>query len=151
MDLGLNGKVVMVTGGSGDIGSAVVRAFGTERARVGIAYHENRARAELMAEEVVDLGGEAMVTPYDVADADSIEAAITSVINRWDRVEVLVHAALRPEVAPWGIGFEDQSIGDWENSLHANLWGTMATVRAVIPSMRVRGWGRIVLVAANAL
>lgn len=151
MDLGLAGKVVLVTGGSGDIGSAVARAFGAERARVCLTYHDNRARAEQVAEEVVRLGAEAMVAPFDLADAASIEAVVATVINQWDGVDVLVHAALRPEAAAWGIGFEDQSIDDWEDSLHANLWGTMATVRAVVPSMRIRGWGRIVLVAANAL
>jgi hypothetical protein len=64
----------------------------------------------IVAEEVRRLGAGAMVTPYDLADADSIEAAVTSVINQWDGVDVLVHAALRTEAAAWGIGFEDQSI-----------------------------------------
>jgi NAD(P)-dependent dehydrogenase (short-subunit alcohol dehydrogenase family) len=151
MDLGLEGKVVLVTGGSGDIGSAVARAFGSERTRVAIAYHQGRATGELVAAEVVKLGGEAMITAYDLADDDSVGTAVANVINQWGRIDILVHAALRPEPAAWGFAFEDQSIDDWDASLHANLWGTMVTVRAVVPSMRSHGWGRIVLVAANAL
>jgi 3-oxoacyl-[acyl-carrier protein] reductase len=151
MDLGLTRKIVLVTGGTGDIGSAVARAFGTERARVAVAYRENRTSADAIAAEIVELGGESMVVAYDLADIDSIEAAVTNVTDRWGGVDILVHAALQPEAAAWGIGFEDQSVGDWETSLHANLWGTMATIRAVVPPMRGRGWGRIVLIAANAL
>jgi NAD(P)-dependent dehydrogenase (short-subunit alcohol dehydrogenase family) len=116
-----------------------------------VAYNRNRDRAEAVAAEVVERGGEAMLTPCDIADAGSIQAAVTRVTERWDGVDVLVQAALRPEGATWGVAFEEQSVADWDDSLHANLWGTMAVIRAVVPSMRARGWGRIVLIAANAL
>jgi NAD(P)-dependent dehydrogenase (short-subunit alcohol dehydrogenase family) len=151
MDLGLTGKVALVTGGSGDIGSAVARAFGRERARVAITYQDNRSRAEAVANEVIDLGGEAMITQCNLADVESIEAAVARVTEVWLGIDVLVQAALRPEAAAWGVGFEDESTTEWDASLHANLWGTMAVARAVVPSMRARGWGRIVLIAANAL
>lgn len=151
MDLGLAGKVILVTGGSGTIGSAVAMAFGREQARVAVAYNTNRDKADEVAAEVVGRGGEAMVTFCDIADADSLQAAVARVIERWDGIDVLVQAALQPETVAWGVGFEEQLVSDWDDSLHANLWGTMAVIRAVVPSMRARGSGRIVLIAANAL
>jgi 3-oxoacyl-[acyl-carrier protein] reductase len=150
VDLELDRRVVLVTGGSGGIGASIARAFGAERARVALTYHHHRERAERVAREVERLGGEATVVGYDLADLASVRAAVALVEERWGGVDVLVANAVRSETSPPG-PFEARPVEEWREVLRSNLEGTLATVQAVLPSMKARGWGRLVLVAANAL
>lgn len=76
MDLQLKDAAVLVTGSSAGIGRATAIAFGREGARVAVTYHKDPQGAEETAEQVRDAGGQALVTHYNLADADSIRSSI---------------------------------------------------------------------------
>lgn len=151
MDLGLAGKVALVTGGSGSVGSAVCRCLGSEGARVAIAYHSGRKEAEQLAAEVCEGPGQALLLHHDLEDPASIRAGVQSVTERWGGPEILVACAwVQP---PWagGPGPVDPSPPQvWQQQLRVNLEGTSHCVQAALPAMRSRGWGRIVLISSGA-
>jgi NAD(P)-dependent dehydrogenase (short-subunit alcohol dehydrogenase family) len=82
MDLGLSGKVVLVTGGSRGIGGAAARLFAREGARVAITYRENGERAERVAMEV-----EGLALRFELGEPETIRAAVGAVLERWGQVE----------------------------------------------------------------
>ncbi|MEY9836973.1 SDR family NAD(P)-dependent oxidoreductase [Streptacidiphilus sp. EB103A] len=152
MDTGLKDRVVLVTGASTGIGAATARAYGAEGARVAITYRNNPQKAEKVAAEVEAAGGQALVVRLDLEELSTVEQAATTVIEHWGGIDVLVANAVR-----WGgdgppdpsIRFEDVPLSEWEAMINANLVGAAAQVRAVLPSMRARGWGRIVLISSS--
>lgn len=150
MDLGLVGKVVLITGGSGSIGGHLARAFAAEGAKVAITYHSNMDGAHQVAEDVRGLGGQAVIVRYDLMDRESIRAAFDTVAAEWGGVDVLVvNASAIPGTKVEPVAFEDVPIEEWQPSLRADVEGSFHTVQAALPWMKKQGWGRIVFVSAN--
>src|SRR5215472_12040724 len=130
MDLGLRDKVVLVTGSSSGIGKAAALAFAGEGARVIVTYHENQPGAEATAEQVRVAGGQALVLHYDLANPDSVRAAVQSVQTEWGALNVLVNnAVLMSGAGPTGKPFEDLPIERWQETLRGNLEGIILTIK----------------------
>jgi len=151
MDLSLQRRVALVTGSSQGIGRAAAELFAREGARVAITYRRNKTMAEAVASAVEQAGSEAMVVPYDLCDRQSIRSAVSTILDQWGRIDVLVNNAVqwgaRP---PWRAPqFEELPEQEWSEILRANIEGTYLTIQAVIPSMRSGGWGRIVNVSSG--
>jgi NAD(P)-dependent dehydrogenase (short-subunit alcohol dehydrogenase family) len=150
MDTGLANKVAVVTGASSGIGAATAAALGREGARVALTYRGNEAGAQVVAARVRDAGGEAMTVGLALEDTDSISTGIAEVIDRWGGIDVLVANAVRwPQARAEQGRAESLPLSEWQESLRTNLEGTIATVNAVLPSMRERDWGRIVLISSS--
>jgi NAD(P)-dependent dehydrogenase (short-subunit alcohol dehydrogenase family) len=150
MDLGLRDRVVLVTGASSGIGRATADSFAREGARVAITYHGNEDAARATAGAVEEAGGSAMTMRLALEDPDSIAAGVDEVVARWRRIDVLVAGAVQwPTDRAEGGRAEALSLDQWDEGLRVNLEGTIATVNAVLPSMRAGGWGRIVLISSG--
>lgn len=149
MDLGLKYKRVMITGATRGIGRATARLFAGEGARVAITYHSSDDEAKKVVEE---LGGDerACAVRYDLADPQSIRAAVTAVEERWGGIDVLVANAQSwvwvdaDKLPP----FEDLPTDQWFALMRANVEGHMLAVQGALRGMRKRGWGRIVLLSS---
>ncbi|MGA5305649.1 SDR family NAD(P)-dependent oxidoreductase [Nucisporomicrobium flavum] len=146
MDLGLRGKVVVVTGGTGGIGEAAVRAFTAEGARVVATYAANKDRAADLAEE---LGPQVLLLRYDLADPDSVERLVPEVVDRFGGIDVLVASAVRRPARPPGPAFDEIDPAEWADTLHTNIDPTLRTVQLAVAAMRGRGGGRVVLVSSH--
>jgi 3-oxoacyl-[acyl-carrier protein] reductase len=151
MDLGLRGRVALVTGSSQGIGRATAILFAQEGARVAITYRTNRDKAENVAAAVRDLGAEALVVPFDLGSEDSIRGAMAAVVDRWGRVDVLVNNAVQwaPESPAPESPFDEQPFEALRAQLRANVEGTFAATHAAVASMRRNHWGRIVTVSSG--
>ena len=152
MNLGLERRIVLITGGSRGIGRAAALAFGREGARVAITYNRDRARAEAVVAELGADGGEAMAVPLSLGDHGSISTAVETVVGRWNGVDALVNNAV-----DWGTQspmdarpFEDDEPSYWLPLLQANVAGHYRAIQCVLPGMRAKGWGRIVNVSSVA-
>jgi NAD(P)-dependent dehydrogenase (short-subunit alcohol dehydrogenase family) len=147
----LNGRVVVVTGGSSGIGREIARAYGAEGARVALTYHSDEAAARRTAAEIEATGGEALVLALDLERVGSAEEMVGAVRARWGGVDVLVANAVQwPSRSDADAGgFEHMRVERWRTTLRTNLEGTFATVRAVLPAMRGREGGRIVLMSSG--
>lgn len=150
MDMGLKDRTVLVTGGSSGIGAAIARAYAAEGARVALTYRSGSEDAERLARELGGVRDAAMAVRYSLAEPGTLESAVAAVTERWGGVDVLVANAVRwaPRRAP-GEHFEDVAVGDWWGFLDDNLAPTLRTVQLVVPGMRARSWGRIVLISSH--
>ncbi len=152
MDTALKDRVVLVTGATTGIGAATARAFGQEGAKVALTYRNNPEKAEKVSSEIEATGGQALAIKLDLEDLQTVEDAAATVIERWGGIDVLVANAVR-----WGgdgppdpsIRFEDVPLEEWQAMISANLIGAAAQARAVLPGMRSRNWGRIVLISSG--
>src|SRR2546430_7947606 len=141
-------RTAFVTGGGRGIGRAVALAFAREGARVFVVARTT-AEVEGVAEEIrAECGGESVAHAVcDVADVSSVGRAFQEAREFFGRgVDVLVNNA--------GIAgsskFAETTDEFWQRHLAVNLSGTFYCMRAALPSMVERGWGRIVNVASIA-
>jgi 3-oxoacyl-[acyl-carrier protein] reductase len=143
MDLGLDGAGVLVTGGSGGIGAATVRAFAAEGARVAVHFHRGRDAAEALAQEV---GGVALGADLrDEAQADALVPAAAEALGRLD--VCVANAGVWPSE---DVPVADMSLERWRATLDANLTATFLTARAYLRHVRGTGDGALVMVASTA-
>jgi NAD(P)-dependent dehydrogenase (short-subunit alcohol dehydrogenase family) len=151
MDLGLMSKVALVTGSSSGIGRATALLLGAEGVRVAVTYHTRRDAAERVVAEVTASGGEALAVHYDMDDEQSIRTAVSTVCDRWGAVDILVNNAFpRPSYWPRNgeSRFEELPPELWRTLIRCTIEGVFHTIQQVLPSMRTRGWGRIVTVSS---
>ncbi|MCA9856193.1 MAG: SDR family oxidoreductase [Dehalococcoidia bacterium] len=140
MDLGLTGKVAIITGGSEGIGFASALSLSREGARVAIAARRQDvldAAAERIRQET---GGEVLTVPTDVRDEAQVKAMIERVASQWGTVDILVNNAGTSAAAK----FENVSDDTWEGDLGIKVYGAIYCARAVVPLMRQAGGGRII-------
>ncbi len=146
MDLGIRGRVALVTGGARSLGRADAEVLAQEGAKVAI-FDLNKAGAEEAAAAIAAAGGTARGYEVDVRDAAQVERAVAAVTADLGPVDICVNNA--------GIIYtlaqlKDTRPEDWELNLAVNLTGTFNVTRAVFPGMRERRWGRIVCMASIA-
>src|SRR4051794_18320742 len=95
----LEGAVVVVTGGSSGVGRAIAHAFAKERCRV-VLLARNQLGLSKAAEEIQQLGGEALIIPTDVSDAAQVEAAAAQIIERFGGIDIWVNNAMVTALSP---------------------------------------------------
>jgi 3-oxoacyl-[acyl-carrier protein] reductase len=144
VDTGLAGKVVLVTGASGGIGSACARAFAGEGAHVAVHYHSNRERAEQIVAEL----DRAVALPADLRDESDVAALFESARTQLGRVDVCIANAgvwPRADEPVWQLPLER-----WEDTLRANLTATFLTAKHFFAEVERTGHGSLVLVGSTA-
>jgi NAD(P)-dependent dehydrogenase (short-subunit alcohol dehydrogenase family) len=150
MNLELQGRVALVTGGSRGIGRATAEALAKEGARVAISYLKNREKAEAIVGEIVASGGEMFAVNLDLGSIASIRSAVESVAQKWGKLDILVNNAVEwgPVAGPASGLFEHLTPEEWQYPMRTNAEGTFATIQLAVPMMRRQKWGRIVNVSA---
>ena len=143
MELGLKGKVVLVTGASRGIGRAIALAFAGEGCRLALASRTPKVLAAA-SEEVEALGAEARHWATDVTDPAQVELLVGNVCRVWGGIDVLVNNA----GGGYRKGFEAVSDQAWEQVVDLNLFSAVRLGRAVLPYMKERGGGQIINIAA---
>lgn len=143
-DLRLDGKVAFVTGGSRGIGRAIVLRLADAGAAVAFSYvSRSEAAAEVVA-EVSGRGGRALAVRADVRDRKELDAAFARTEAELGGIDVLVNNA--------GINkptdFDRIEEGDWDDILAVNLKGPFLASQAVLPYIRRRGGGSIVMIGS---
>ncbi len=141
----LQGRVVLVTGGGGGLGSAMARGVAAAGAAVAVA-DSSAETAERVAEAVRAAGGRAQATVVDVTDAASVGRMVDEVTAGLGPIDGLVNSAGVTRRVP----AVDFPLRDWERILAVNLTGTFLCCQAVGARMIARGRGRIVNVASIA-
>lgn len=140
MDLGLNGKVALVTAASKGLGKAIALELAREGADVAIASRSEEA-LQLAAAEIADESGRApLIVAADMTSAGDIDRLVQTVMDRFGRVDILVNNTGGP---PPGF-FADFSDDQWQGAVDLLLLSSVRLIRAVLPGMRERKWGRII-------
>jgi 3-oxoacyl-[acyl-carrier protein] reductase len=143
MDLGLAGKVALVTAASKGLGRASAQALVDEGASVAI----NGRDPERLRATATELGGAVLALPDDVTEPDAPRRLVEATVERFGALHVLVGNAGGP---PKGraLDVNDATLLD---AIDANLLTSVRLVRAALPHMRAAGWGRICLIASSSV
>jgi 3-oxoacyl-[acyl-carrier protein] reductase len=140
MDMGLNGKVAVVTGGSEGIGKAAALSMAAEGAKVVICSRRPDVLEKAANEIRSATGGEVMAVPTDVTDTAQIQSLFDKVIGAYGRVDILVNNA-GTSAAGY---FERVTDEAWQSDLDLKLMAAIRFSRMAIPHMKANGGGRII-------
>ena len=143
MDLGLAGRVALVTASSRGLGRGAAEALAAEGVRVTICARGRAALAEAAA-ALEATGAEVLALPADVTDPAVPEQLVAATVERFGGLHVLVANAGGP---PQGraLDVDDDAL---RTAVEANLLTSVRLVRAAVPHQRAAGWGRICLITS---
>ncbi|WP_431283594.1 SDR family NAD(P)-dependent oxidoreductase [Humitalea sp. 24SJ18S-53] len=153
MELGLQGKVALVTGGGQGVGRAICRELAAEGVKV-VVNDLLSERAEAVAAEIRADGGDAIAAPADITDPAQVAAMVATGSAAFGPIGILVNnAGVTPERrAKGGMPPTFIETGDRElqQTVELNVYGTMYCCRAVLPGMVAQRWGKIISIASEA-
>jgi 3-oxoacyl-[acyl-carrier protein] reductase len=146
MNTDLAGKVVLITGASGGLGSAMARSFAAEGARLVLHYHARRAEAERLAGELGAV--ESLVAGADLRDETQVRALFAEAGRRFGRVDTLVANAgvWCKQIVP----IADMSLDQWQETMAADLTSVFLCCREFLQLARIQQQGNIVVIASTA-
>jgi 3-oxoacyl-[acyl-carrier protein] reductase len=139
MELGLVGKVALVTGGSNGLGRATAATLAAEGARIAIVAR-TADRLQAAAEGIRQTGAEVVAIPGDVSKAGDCERVVSRALDAFGRLDILVNNA----GTSMAKSFEDVDDDTWQADLDLKLFAAVRLTRDAIPHMRRAGGGRIV-------
>jgi len=147
MELGLNGKVALVTAASKGLGKAVALCLAQEGARVSICARNEGPLAATSAEIASRTGQEVLALTADVAEPHAAELLVHKTVERFGHLDILVINAGGPPAGK----FLDFTHQDWERAVHLTLLSAVRLCYATIPAMRECGGGAILAITSVAV
>ena len=146
MDLGLTGKIAVVTGGTSGVGREIALSLAAEGANVAVNYHSSPKEAEILVDEIVAKGGKAKAYKADVADFAAVKAMVDDIVNDFGGLNILINnagLAIRQR-------FLETKPEDWHRQIDACLYGAIHCCHAAAPHLDAAGNGRIVSVIGDS-
>ncbi len=140
MDLGLQDKVAIITGGSDGIGKAAALSMAQEGASVVIVARRQDVLDQATQEIMTATEGQVMAISADVTDPGAAKSIVEKTLNQYGRLDILVNNA----GTSMAKSFEDVSHEDWEFDFELKVWGAVRLIQESIPQMRKVGGGRII-------
>jgi len=143
MDLGIAGKVALVTASSAGLGRGAALALSREGCHVTICARGS----ERLAATAAELPGEVLAIPADVTELDTPRRLVEATLERFGRLDIVVANAAGPPPGR-ALDLQDDAL---LAAIDANMLTSIRLVRASVPHLRAAGWGRIVLLTSNAV
>jgi len=133
-------RIALVTGAARGMGRAIALRLAEDVSGVAIHYYSRRDEAQELAAAIRDKGKLAAVFRADLTKKAQAAGLVKKVEERFARVDVLVNNVGLFVVKPW----DQLEVADWEHALRGNLLGSYFCLKAALPGMRKRKWGRVV-------
>ena len=136
-------RVVVITGGSRGLGLVMARQLAAEGARLCLLA---RSEDELAGarQQLESTGAQVLTIRCDIRRRGDIRAAVDQILDRWTAIDVLINNAGVIQVGP----LEHMTAADFENAMATHFWGPLHLMYEAVPSMRRRGFGRIVNISS---
>ncbi len=138
----LDGKIAIVTGGGGGIGGAIVRRFARECAKLAIVDLDAEAAQNCLRH--LSAGSDAISLFADVTKKHSVIEMVTTTLDRWGRIDILVNVAGGADRKP----VVDMTAADWDRIVDLNLKSVFLCSQAVLPTMLTQHYGKIVNISS---
>ncbi len=142
--MNLDGKLVLVTGGSRGIGRAICIHLAAQGATVGINYVSNATAAEETLSGIKQAGGNGFCVGFDVADSKSVQKAVKEIASEYGGIDILVNNA---GITRDGL-MARMKDADWDMVMDTNLKGAFTCSKAVMRFMMKKRWGRIINISS---
>jgi NAD(P)-dependent dehydrogenase (short-subunit alcohol dehydrogenase family) len=146
MNLGLSGKVALVTGGANGVGREIALALAAEGATVAVNYRSSSEAARAVVAEIAAGGGTAIGVGADVADFGAVKAMVARVVDELGGLDILVNnagVALRQR-------FAETTPEDWRRQIDVCLYGAIHCCHAAAPHLEQSGDGRIIALIGDS-
>ena len=145
MEMGLSGKVALVTGAGSGIGASAARLLAQQGVSVA-ALGKTEPRLQATVAAIEKEGGEGLVLVADVAEPAEMETSVHQIIERWGRLDIVVaNAGVNGVWAP----LEDLEPEEWDRTLRVNLTGTFLTVKYTVPYLKRQGGAVVITSSVN--
>lgn len=145
MDLGLKGKVAVITGATEGIGRATALKLAREGAAVAICARR-QAPLDSTAAELAKAGADVLAVSADMGKAADIERFMTAVVDRFGRIDILVNNAGTSARGKF-LEIDDEK---WSSDIELKVFGAIRCTRLAVPHMRKHGGGRIVNITISS-
>jgi 2-hydroxycyclohexanecarboxyl-CoA dehydrogenase len=146
MDLGLSGKVALITGSGSGIGQHMAVAFAKEGAKIAVNDISAKGIEETLG-MIAAAGGDGVAAQCDITDAKAVGAMVAAVEKKWGRLDIVVNnAAVMTQHAL----FLEKTPEQCDQEIRVTLYGTINCIRAALPGMIERKYGKIVNIATDA-
>ena len=145
-EIGLAGRVALITGGSGGIGRAIALALSAAGASVAIGYGTSDAAAHQLAGQITAAGGRAAALSADLAYAAEVIRLAEEAEHAFGPVDVLVNNAGIAKRQP----LESIAVEDFDETIAVNLRGPFLLTQRLLPAMAKRGFGRVLFMSSVA-
>ena len=146
MDLGFAGSTAVVTGGSKGMGLAIAEALAAEGASVAVMARGQEALDAAVLSLRAAGAPDALGISVDMADAESIADGFAAVLQRWGRLNCLVHT-----IGPGDGYFEQMDDRDWDEAFSLGTMSAVRSIRASLPLLRSADWARVVTLSAHSI
>ena len=146
MDLGLKGKIALVTGATSGVGREIALSLAAEAATVAVNYRSSAEEAEALVDEIAAKGGNAKAYQADVADFTAVKAMVEQIVKDFGGLNILINnagLALRQR-------FMETKPEDWHRQIDACLYGAIHCCHAAAPHLDAAKNGRIVSVIGDS-
>ena len=146
MDLGLKGKIALVTGATSGVGREIALSLAAEAATVAVNYRSSAEEAEALVDEIAANGGNAKAYQADVADFTAVKAMVEQIVKDFGGLNILINnagLALRQR-------FMETKPEDWHRQIDACLYGAIHCCHAAAPHLDAAKNGRIVSVIGDS-
>lgn len=150
MDLGLSGRVAVVTGGSGGMGKEIVRFLADEGAEVAILSRDAEVGTMVSEELESETGARVRAYSADLASDSAVENAIHQACADFGRIDILVNGAALPSAAGEFEKLDTLDLDPLLEEINVKVLGYLRSARSVVPHMKQRGWGRIINIGGVA-
>lgn len=145
--MGDTARAVLITGSTGGIGLSIARAFGAEGWRVGVNSAEPGPSTEKILESVADAGApEVRYFEADLSEPSVSAGMVDEAISQFGGLDALVNATDIHGSAP----LETLEPEDWRRTLAVGVDSAFGAIKAALPGMKQRGWGRIINIASSS-
>lgn len=146
MDLGLKGKVALVTGGGRDVGREIAMTLAAAGATVGVNYNSSATEAQAVVTDIQKAGGQAKAYRANVGNYAEVKAMVDALVQDFGRIDILVNNA--------GVVISERFVNStpeqWAKQIDVDLYGTIHTCHAVAPYMVKQNGGRMITLAGDS-
>ena len=146
MDLGLKGKVALVTGGGRDVGREIAMTLAAAGATVAVNYNSSATEAEAVVADIQKAGGQARAYRANVGNYAEVKTMVDRLVQDFGRIDILVNNA--------GVVISERFVNStpdqWAKQIDVDLYGTIHTCHAVAPYMVKQNGGRMITLAGDS-
>jgi len=148
LDLGLSGKVALITGASRGIGETTAKLLAMHGVKAVVTYLHGKTDAEKIVREIKAAGGEAFASRCDITSDEQVYSLVSAIVDRYESIDILINNAVK-EFSPKDV--LDLDWDDYLGELEVSVKGMHACCKAVIPLFKKTGGGKIINMSSVAV